>query len=68
MRSGPSLPATGLRFARQLGRLLQNLDHKLNNTHKKGVVLDVCNSHVMLSCSTAHGNHVSLEVLTEQVP
>jgi hypothetical protein len=32
-RSVPSLPATGLRFARQLGRLLQNLDHKLNNLH-----------------------------------
>jgi hypothetical protein len=30
LHSGPSLPATGLRFARQLGRLLQNLDHKLN--------------------------------------
>jgi hypothetical protein len=29
----PSLPATGLRFARQLGRLLQNLDHKLNTTY-----------------------------------
>jgi hypothetical protein len=29
--SGPSLPVTGLRFARQLSRLLQNLDHKLNS-------------------------------------
>jgi hypothetical protein len=26
-----SRPATGLRFARQLGRLLQNLDHRLNS-------------------------------------
>jgi hypothetical protein len=28
-----TLPTTGLRFARQLGRLLHNLDHKLNTSH-----------------------------------
>jgi hypothetical protein len=29
-RSGPNLLTTSLRFTRQLVRLLQNLDHKLN--------------------------------------
>jgi hypothetical protein len=34
----PGVPATGLRFARQLSRLLQNLDHKLNNEQKTNCV------------------------------
>jgi hypothetical protein len=43
LRSGPSLPATGLRFARQLGRLLQNLDHKLNKPLVSGFMILLIN-------------------------
>lgn len=42
------LPAIGLRFARQLSRLLQNLDHKLNTNYQQETNLFKGNSPLLL--------------------